>query len=78
MFTGHVFDLRDPIYFEGDSVEGLETLMRRAVDYYLSICERRGEETERPFSRLAADDGPHQADRRHGDPPAKSRCGSAT
>jgi predicted HicB family RNase H-like nuclease len=50
LFTGHVIDLRDAIYFEGDSVESLEASMRRAVDHYLAVCEARGEEPERPFS----------------------------
>jgi predicted HicB family RNase H-like nuclease len=50
LFTGHVIDLRDEIYFEGDSVESLESSMRRAVDHYLSVCEQRGEDPERPFS----------------------------
>jgi predicted HicB family RNase H-like nuclease len=49
-FTGHVIDLRDEIYFEGASVEELETSMKRAVDHYLSVCIKRGEEPERPFS----------------------------
>jgi predicted HicB family RNase H-like nuclease len=49
-FTGHVIDLRDEIYFEGSSVEELETSMKRAVDHYLSVCAKRGEEPERPFS----------------------------
>lgn len=49
-FTGHVIDLRDEIYFEGSSVEELETSMRRAVDHYLSVCAKRDEEPERPFS----------------------------
>lgn len=50
LFTGHVIDLRDDIYFEGDSVQTLEASMRRAVDDYLSVCEQRGEEPARPFS----------------------------
>lgn len=50
LFTGHVVDLRDEIYFEGDSVESLEASMRRAVDHYLGVCAQRGEEPERPFS----------------------------
>jgi len=33
LFTGHVVDLRDEIYFEGDSVESLEASMHRAVDH---------------------------------------------
>ena len=50
IFTGQVIDLRDEIYFEGDSVEALEASMHRAVDHYLEVCEQRGEEPERPFS----------------------------
>lgn len=50
LFAGHVVDLRDEIYFEGDSVEALEASMRRAVDHYLSVCRQRGEEPERPYS----------------------------
>jgi predicted HicB family RNase H-like nuclease len=50
LFTGHVVDLRDEIYFEGDSVEALEASMRRAVDHYLEVCKKRKEEPERPFS----------------------------
>jgi predicted HicB family RNase H-like nuclease len=50
LFTGHIIDLRDEIYFEGDSVSALEASMRRAVDHYLEVCRVRGEEPERPFS----------------------------
>jgi predicted HicB family RNase H-like nuclease len=50
LFTGHVVDLRDEIYFEGDSVEALEASMGRAIDHYLEVCSARGEEAERPFS----------------------------
>jgi predicted HicB family RNase H-like nuclease len=50
LFAGHVVDLRDEIYFEGDSVEALEASMRRAVDHYLEVCEARAEEPGRPFS----------------------------
>jgi predicted HicB family RNase H-like nuclease len=49
-FIGYVIDLRDEIYFEGDSVESLEASMHRAVDHYLAVCAARGEEPERPFS----------------------------
>lgn len=50
LFTGHVIDLQDEIYFEGASVEELKASMQRAVDHYLSVCAARGEEPERPFS----------------------------
>jgi predicted HicB family RNase H-like nuclease len=49
-FTGHVIDLRDEIYFEGSSVDELEASMKHAVDHYLAVCGKRGEEPERPFS----------------------------
>jgi predicted HicB family RNase H-like nuclease len=39
LFAGHVIDLRDEIYFEGESVEELERSMKRAVDHYLEVCE---------------------------------------
>jgi predicted HicB family RNase H-like nuclease len=60
LFTGHVIDLRDEIYFEGHSVETIEASMHRAVDHYLEVCQQRGEEPQRPFSgklnvRLGAD-----------------------
>lgn len=50
LFTGHVIDLRDEVYFEGDSVSALEASMQRAIDHYLDVCQVRGEEPERPFS----------------------------
>jgi predicted HicB family RNase H-like nuclease len=62
-FTGYVADLRDEIYFEGDSVEGLEASMRRAIDHYLEVCEQRGEQPDRPFTgnvRLRLDPSLHR------------------
>lgn len=50
LFVGHVTDLGDEIYFEGESVEALKASMQRAVDHYLSVCAARGEEPERPYS----------------------------
>ncbi len=50
LFTGHVIDLRDEVYFEGDSVEALDASMARAVDHYLAVCKKRKEEPGRPFS----------------------------
>lgn len=49
-FTGHVVDLRDQIYFEGDSVDALSNSMKRAVDHYLEVCGTRGDKPEKPFS----------------------------
>jgi predicted HicB family RNase H-like nuclease len=50
LFAGRVIDLKDEIYFEGDSVHALEASMRRAVDHYLGVCDARGDEPARPFS----------------------------
>jgi len=50
LFSGLVVDLRDQIYFEGESVEQLKASMHRAVDHYLEVCAARGEEPEKPFS----------------------------
>jgi predicted HicB family RNase H-like nuclease len=49
-FSGQVIDLADLIYFEGSSVEELQASMVRAVDQYLAVCEKRGEEPGKPFS----------------------------
>jgi predicted HicB family RNase H-like nuclease len=50
LFSGFVVDLRDQIYFEGESVEQLRASMHRAVDHYLDVCAARGEDPEKPFS----------------------------
>ncbi len=50
LFAGHVVDLQDEIYFEGASVDELIDSMRRAVNQYLSVCEERGDQPDRPFS----------------------------
>jgi predicted HicB family RNase H-like nuclease len=62
-FTGHVIDLKDELYFEGDSVDELKSSMERAVDQYLEVCEKRGEDPARPFSgqlRVRMDSSLHQ------------------
>lgn len=62
-FAGHVIDLRDEIYFEGDSIKELKASMKRAVDHYLEVCQRRGEDPDRPFSgqlRVRMDSKLHQ------------------
>lgn len=63
VFAGHVIDMRDEIYFEGDSVKALEESMARSVDHYLAVCEERGEEPGKPFSgqlRLRMESELHQ------------------
>lgn len=48
--SGYVIDLRDQIYFEGESIEEVRASMARAVDHYLEVCRTRGENPDRPFS----------------------------
>jgi len=63
LFAGHVIDMRDEIYFEGDSVQALEESMVRAVDHYLAVCAEREEEPGKPFSgqlRVRMDSELHQ------------------
>jgi predicted HicB family RNase H-like nuclease len=63
MLAGHVIDLRDEIYFEGNSVEEIKASMQRAVDHYLEVCQTRGEDPGRPFSgqlRVRLDSELHQ------------------
>ena len=49
-FSGHVVDLNDTIYFEGESVGEVRESMARAVDHYLATCEKHDIDPERPFS----------------------------
>src|SRR5688500_507276 len=63
LFAGHVIDLRDEIYFEGESVEELVESMKRAVDHYLEISAKRGEAPERPVSPWATHEDQAREDR---------------
>ena len=49
-FLAEIKTTANLIYFEGSSVEELEASMARAVDQYLAVCEKRGEEPGKPFS----------------------------
>jgi predicted HicB family RNase H-like nuclease len=54
---------RRRIYFEGDSIKDLKASMKRAVDHYLEVCGKRGEEPGRPFTgqlRVRMDSKLHQ------------------
>ena len=50
IFHGRVIGLRDVITFEGATVEELEADFHGAVEDYLDLCRRRGEESDRPYS----------------------------
>ena len=64
LMAGHVIDLRDEIYFEGESVAELKSSMHRAVDHYLAVCNERGDTPDKPFSgqlRLRMDPQLHRS-----------------
>jgi len=50
IFHGEVVGLRDVITFQGLSVDELEKAMAESIDFYLSWCNERGKEPEKPFS----------------------------
>lgn len=50
IFHGEVLDTRDVITFQGTSVEELNQAFHESVDDYLTFCEERGEEPDKPFS----------------------------
>ena len=50
LFTGHVVDLRDQLYFEGRSVKELKGAFHDSVDDYLDFCAEQGREPDRPYS----------------------------
>lgn len=50
VFTGHVIDLRDELYFEGHSVDELRAAFHESVDDYLAFCEEKGREPSKPYS----------------------------
>ncbi len=64
LLAGHVIDLRDEIYFEGESVTELKSSMRRAVDHYLAVCNERGDAPDKSYSgqlRLRMDPQLHRS-----------------
>lgn len=50
IFHGEVLNIRDVVTFQGSSVHELEAAFRGSVDDYLTFCEERGEEPNKPFS----------------------------
>lgn len=50
IFTGHIAGINDVIGFRADSVDGLESAFREAVDDYLEICRKTGKQPEKAFS----------------------------
>ena len=50
VISGRVLNLRDIIYFEGESVDEVETAFKESVDDYLAWCAEQGEEPDKPYS----------------------------
>jgi predicted HicB family RNase H-like nuclease len=50
IFHGEVINTRDVITFQGTSVAELKKAFRDSVEDYLTFCQKRGEEPEKPFS----------------------------
>ena len=50
IFHGHLIGTADQVYFEGSSVNELETAFQEAVDDYLAYCEETGRAPSKPLS----------------------------
>jgi len=50
IFHGHLSDTHDDVFFEGRSVEELESAFHEGVDDYLAYCAEAGREPTKPFS----------------------------
>lgn len=49
-FIGNIAGIRDIITFEGMSVDEIREDFHKAVDFYLEVCAKRGEEPNKPYS----------------------------
>lgn len=49
IFCGHLLGTYDDVYFEGSSVEELETAFHEAVDDYLTYCKETGRVPTKAF-----------------------------
>jgi predicted HicB family RNase H-like nuclease len=49
-FVGHIAGIRDLVGFHGESVAELRAAFEVAVDDYLEMCKRLGQEPNRPYS----------------------------
>jgi predicted HicB family RNase H-like nuclease len=50
IFVGHIIGIRDIVGFHGHTVEELEAAFHEAVDHYLEVCEKIGQEPQRSYS----------------------------
>ena len=50
IFVGHIVGIRDIVGFHGTTVDELEAAFHEAVDHYLEVCVKIGQEPQRPYS----------------------------
>jgi predicted HicB family RNase H-like nuclease len=50
LFHGQILGTRDVVTFQGRTPADLETAFPESVDDYITFCESRGENPEKPFS----------------------------
>jgi predicted HicB family RNase H-like nuclease len=50
IFVGHIIGIRDIVGFHGSTVEELELAFHEAVEHYLEVCEKIGQEPQRSYS----------------------------
>lgn len=50
IFVGHILGIHDIVGFHGSTVEELEAAFYEAVDHYLEVCEKLGQEPQKSYS----------------------------
>lgn len=50
IFHGEVINTRDVITFQGTTAAELKKALSESVEDYLTFCEERGDEPDKPFS----------------------------
>lgn len=50
IFVGHIIGIRDIVSFHGNTVAELEAAFHEAVQHYLEVCEKIGQQPQRSYS----------------------------
>ena len=50
IFHGEVIGIKDVVTFQGKTAKELKKVFRESVDDYLSFCQERGEDPDKPFT----------------------------
>lgn len=50
IFVGHIIGIQDIVGFHGSTVAELEAAFHEAVDHYLEVCEKIGQEPQKSYS----------------------------